>query len=257
MGEANHISKAVGERLREWRETLGVRQEEVAWEAREYGLDWKAATVGVIETGRRNVSVQELLVLPLIVAGFPHDQQEHFARPGYFLGPFAGLLEGPGSGEPNDALRTLALQASSLDDPEDPIIVWAQGEAERNAARTLSEGENMSLSPYDVARLARDLWGRSLSDERDARAMERARGDATARSLQAHRGHVTRELIAELEEAAGEKRAVWDQHAKRLWGRAYEEEIAARVAAGEPRRQAQLEVRRAISDAMTEGDDDG
>ncbi|MEU8855713.1 hypothetical protein AB0C48_13660 [Streptomyces sp. NPDC048556] len=48
------------------------------------------------------------------------------------------------------------------------------------------------------------LWGQSIGDERDARAA--ARGDyETKRALQSARGHVTRELIEELQHAISER----------------------------------------------------
>jgi transcriptional regulator with XRE-family HTH domain len=54
----------LGQRLRALREDGGKRQEDLAAAARGYGLSWSRATVAAIETGRRRLSVDELLLLP-------------------------------------------------------------------------------------------------------------------------------------------------------------------------------------------------
>jgi hypothetical protein len=69
-------------------------------------------------------------------------------------------------------------------------------DAERHAARKLG----MTSERLSVA--ARRRWGRTLSQERDRRLSERT-DDASPRSRQALRGHITRELMAELEEELG------------------------------------------------------
>jgi transcriptional regulator with XRE-family HTH domain len=58
------LATLLGQRLRALREGGGKRQEELAAAARGYGLAWSRATVAAIETGRRRLSVDELLLLP-------------------------------------------------------------------------------------------------------------------------------------------------------------------------------------------------
>jgi hypothetical protein len=70
----------------------------------------------------------------------------------------------------------------------------AHGETERKAARTLHVDD-----PAEVAVAALRLWGRSLTQERDARVVDAAAPDASPRTLQALRGHVTRHLLEEIE----------------------------------------------------------
>ena len=70
----------------------------------------------------------------------------------------------------------------------------AAREAERHAA------DRLGISPDELVGLSYALWGRTLSDERDARTAERVEPDASARSRTIVRGHVTRELLAELEQ---------------------------------------------------------
>ena len=70
--------------------------------------------------------------------------------------------------------------------------VDAEFDAEIKAARRLG------VSEVEITAVARRLWDRTLTAERNARVAERAPKDATQRTLQAHRGHVTRSLVAEL-----------------------------------------------------------
>jgi hypothetical protein len=72
----------------------------------------------------------------------------------------------------------------------------SQGEAEQNAARKLELDD-----PLEVAVAAIALWDHSLTWERDERvaAAEVCNPGSSARTLQALRGHVTRQLLAELE----------------------------------------------------------
>jgi hypothetical protein len=75
----------------------------------------------------------------------------------------------------------------------------ARGDAERKAARKLGvDAMNLSVA-------AHGRYGRSFTAERDARVAEQAPADASPRSLQALRGHVTRAMLAELAPALERK----------------------------------------------------
>jgi transcriptional regulator with XRE-family HTH domain len=69
----------------------------------------------------------------------------------------------------------------------------AAGEAEQKAARRLG------VPPFAIALEARRRWRCSLSAERDRRVTAEARETDDRRTLQAVRGHVTRSLLAELQ----------------------------------------------------------
>jgi hypothetical protein len=73
------------------------------------------------------------------------------------------------------------------------------GDAELKAARRLR------VPPVAVALAARRSWKRSLTEERDRRVAEEAPADATPRTLQALRGHISRGLLEELKGAEGLK----------------------------------------------------
>lgn len=76
---------------------------------------------------------------------------------------------------------------------------------------TVKAAQRLDVDPVEVDALARRLWGRTLTEERDAQlgAATRSRAD------QARRGHVTRALIEQLRGAlperpvSGEETTTW------------------------------------------------
>ena len=240
--EPVELSAAIGRAIRELRAKHGLLQEDIASAARGAGLTWSQATVALLESGRRKVSAEELLLAPLVVAYAIGDPGVDLAA----LIPDEPIRLGPDVTITAAGLRALAhgqveevWRAEDLiDTPRhrrardlteaDRFLRWrgsaphllelawpgatahevaaadadSEREAEQDAARKL-EVDALWLS---VA--AHRLWDRSLTDERDHRAHERAGVDASPRSLQAHRGLVTRELLEELEPLLEEIKAV-------------------------------------------------
>ena len=96
--------------------------------------------------------------------------------------------------------QTAALVAEGVE-PTDKrlaaVLQGERGEAERKAAARL-EVDLRSLAVLSVG-----LWGRSLTQEREARVQERTPPSAGSQSIRTMKGHVTRELLAELEKAIG------------------------------------------------------
>ncbi|MPZ15606.1 MAG: helix-turn-helix domain-containing protein [Chloroflexi bacterium] len=207
--------------LRKAREELGYRQEEVASYAQAFGLGWKPATVAAIETGKRAVSVGEFLSLPLFLkkplwyflqADEPilitDRATVDFALLKMLLtteNPFDGsvgllatllrggqLIDYAELEEIQEAMQHLGFH---LEDPSRLSRLWRSiyGEAERKAARRWKHDNAVWVTV-----LAHKLWGRSLSEERDARTKERLQ---EGQNVSAIRGHVTRELLRELDEA--------------------------------------------------------
>ena len=163
------MRKLVGDRMREWRRGAGLRQDDVARAAREVGLSWLRDTVAAIERGSRMVRVDEFLMLSLFING-----------------PFAVRLDARDEGVQgflDEVTRGTTYVERSL---------YGLGDADRKAARRLG------VPLIEVAIFSKDLWGRPLSAERDARVVGRLGEFPSKRSLQAHRGHVTRELSGEL-----------------------------------------------------------
>jgi hypothetical protein len=71
-------------------------------------------------------------------------------------------------------------------------LVGAYSDAEMKAARRLG------TTPDAIATAAEKLWKRPLDAERDDRVREQAPENASTRTTQALRGHVTRALLEEL-----------------------------------------------------------
>lgn len=198
--------------LKRIREASGRRQDDVAAEARRLGLTWTRSTVAALETGRRELKIEELVALPVILGsalGKPVTALDLYAcGDAISLTPAVALstqeLARALSGQRvsvrwlvdeerqrliDEELPELADILSGFDDATvERALVAGRGEAEAKAAGSLG------VLPGLVGAVAVHLWGRSLSDERDARAGS----DGDARSLQARRGHATRALLAEL-----------------------------------------------------------
>lgn len=214
------LSQVVGSRLRHFRTFGGLRQEDIASTAKSYGLDWSRSSVAMLEAGSRRLSAEELLLLPYIVRDAV---LERSGGTGQILVALGELLE------PN-ILETLALTPTfSLSRPmvrswlgeayprkirmpaRSPGTRGRIGEAEQKTARALG------VPLPRLLERAEDLWGRSLTEERDYRAAvrmfgedgrRRAMRDLTPeelRSLQAVRAQVTRQLANELHEAFQEE----------------------------------------------------
>ena len=97
-------------------------------------------------------------------------------------------------------LSALARIGVTLDDlmagVDLPRSSEVAGEAEHKVALRLSSLWRRRVEPADVMTLAQATWGRSFAAERESRLAERTTNGA--RSLQAHRGHVSRQMIREL-----------------------------------------------------------
>lgn len=240
--EATPLGATVGARLRELRAEKPwiARQEDVARRMREavgFG-NWTRATVAAVETGKRDVSLEELVGLTYACAVPIH---EWFAGDGLVaLAPLGavthrGLRRMFGADEPEDPRMdwfipdvvtnyepmkqrhqawerehedelTEALSYGILagvwrdhtpvKDPRQAILD-SEGDAEQKAADSLSR-RGVDVKPLEVSLVAHALWGQGLTAEREERVADLAEPDASPRSIQAVRGHVTRGLLAEV-----------------------------------------------------------
>ncbi len=230
--------KAVGSEIQRIRENHKWRQEELAEKARrEWGLRWNRATVAAIETGKRELSpIEFFLLLPLLELEsyselFPKNQAiaitpevvlmsdvlrhllpEYVMSPKDILDSRQFQESGVGVGEGLRTIKQLGLEAKKFPTTPDfwrRLKQHAAGDAEQKAARYLR------VQPMVISVVSYNLWNRSLSEERDSRALELLNlwsgeeREFTAdeveedewlrRRLQTFRGHATRELLRELE----------------------------------------------------------
>lgn len=242
--EATPLGAAVGARLRALRaeKPWMPRQEDVARRMREavgFG-NWTRATVAAVETGKRDVSMEELVGLTYACAVPISDW---FAGEGLVaLSPLGvvthrGLRRMFGSDEPGDPrmdwyipdvvtnyepmrqrrqawaqeheaeivevlatglLRGVWPDHTPVKDAEQAFLD-AEGDAEQKAADSLAR-RGLDIQPLGVSLVAHALWGHGLTAEREDRAAKRTGKGASARSVQAARGHVTRGLLNEIAE---------------------------------------------------------
>ncbi|MER7574899.1 helix-turn-helix transcriptional regulator [Streptomyces sp. NPDC126514] len=206
----------LGEQLQRVREEKEATREDIARKARYFGLPWHRPTVGQIEQGKRGVSAAELLLLPLIyskplrdllpaadeVTWLTDETAVYGSRLRQFLdedyNPADASMPGPWhfkaavrQGERHfEALRRFS---DALPWGSKAGFAASPDESETKAAKRLN------TTPEYVAYTARELWGRGLAEERDARLAERPDAPTAPRAVQAARGHITRILLDELE----------------------------------------------------------
>ena len=204
----------VTENMRRIRTERGLLQEDVAMAARWVGLMWSSITVTQIESGSRQLSLDEVLLLPLVLRCSLKDLLDTANDDDPIQLGFNTILEAatvrrlvaekgpqlsaddipmlPGLEYPLDPKITSAVLKGSL---EETLLSYllvregARGEAERKAAQT------MRISAALITAYALSLWGRSLTEERDGRAVEHL---IKGKELRAVRGHITRTLLREI-----------------------------------------------------------
>lgn len=199
MTKFTTLEQAIGQQMRRLREAAGVRQETIAAAARFWRLPtWTQATVAAIELGQRGLSVGEFVTLPLLFheAGIGRPSGGHLELEDFVPRMVDGFPNVPvvpdGFGMPLRIVRTLLRGGHPPASVQPDRAETGPGEAERKAARKLG------CSPNDIVAAARQLWGHTLSEERDQRIGKRAE-KLDRRSLQAVRGRVTRALVRDLE----------------------------------------------------------
>jgi len=194
------LAQVVGIRFRVHREEAGLTQDEVAAAAQRLGFAWGRSSVAALEQGTRDLGAAELLALPFIWAE-ASAQQPGFTAAGMSLFE----LISPGLNVKvalSDELVLTYKQAKSfIDEGGQAYRVKAGGavvtEAEQKAAVRLD------VAVDDLQAAAFVLWDRSMPNERDRRVAKQKKPEASARTVQALRGHVTRELLTELAEHLG------------------------------------------------------
>lgn len=214
------LTEAIGRRLRQIRDAAGITAEEVAEMAREYGLRWQRVTVASLETGRRAVTADELLLLPAVLTdatGTTVRLRDFFVEP-VLLGDVAvtpagirAVLESKRAGShPNDddwdwpdLLQRTIKARESLDDRRGEVpagldeyhlergAYWAVDEATQTLAR------RHGVTPFQAAVASSVAWGERFREVRDRR-VGTAGKTADPETLRALRGHVARELDKEL-----------------------------------------------------------
>lgn len=220
--EGETLRTVVGENVQRIRQTRDVRQADLAAALRERGVAWSWNRISELEAGKKNVSVEQLVILADAL-GATTNQEVGLAH----------LLDGEGRVKLSDAVavdRGVLAQYFLGEHVEMHVLrdnselreaaaeAWGRvsenlgragrlmgergrevrvndpdvrpGTAEVNLARKLDE------KPLIVQAAAIGLWGRSLTAERDARSG--SEGDPA--SIAARRGRITRDLQGQIRE---------------------------------------------------------
>jgi len=216
------VPQLVRREITEARRKAHLRQEDVAQEAQVWGLDWTRSVVASLEAGVREVRAEELLLLPVILSrltGSPVGLLKMFSGPdelqltnsvSVLPGHAVDLIFRPEDwmrhpSDPDrlstDAVRVLKDTAAT----SETVVVT---DADRDAAKRLGVDLGYFL------RASRDLWGRTYSEERDARALS-ADEDVPPRAQQAKRAHASRKLDRELAELVAQRKSNLEPAAQR------------------------------------------
>lgn len=230
-GETVSLRAAIGAKVRELRERSGRRQDDVAQEARDLGLAWNRARVGALERGDKAIPVEELVLLPLLLAtedGAPSlldllPSGDQWVTLGDATRVKADTIRAIVAGETFavggiEAMRSTTTREEAergMEEMRRIVAVWPGGKlddvvrAEDDARRDAEQvaGRKLGVPARVVSLAAWSRWGRGLTDERDARVAEKAPEDAAPRTVQALRGRVTRELYDELRDTLDAYRA--------------------------------------------------
>ena len=208
------LQSVITDNMRRIRRERGLLQEDIAKAARWLGVMWSSVTVTQIESGARQLSLDEFLLLPLILRCTMRDLVwvEGESQPvqfgfGTILDPdtVAELVSEKGPELKDDQIPMLPGLEERLDPKIKEAISFAgleptllsylkvregaRGEAERKAAQTLK------FPAVEITALALREWSRSLTEERDARAEEQA---SEGKETRAVRGHITRTLLGDI-----------------------------------------------------------
>ena len=183
MKQKLHIGQVIGENLRRVRNAHGDSQPEAAERLALVGLDWKRDQVASLENGRRGfVSVDELVLFSLAYGV-----------------PLTEWVEGDGEvvvSESHTLPRSTLRQALSGAVPESPSVVSVDFSDTEDLSADERVAQTLGVSQADVTRAARELWGHSLTAERDSRLVEHKGRPAS--ELRTLRGGVTRALTRKI-----------------------------------------------------------
>jgi transcriptional regulator with XRE-family HTH domain len=218
MATATPLSTALAASIKAARKNAGWTQDHVARRMRELGASWDRTTVARVERGQRalqfdeaglvaialNVGIQALLPTKGDVALTPRLTMSAnkvgllYASDDAPRLPATAVLRDGAAGDLVAGLADTADDVARLLGKEPPAHLLLDaaeaedGDAERKAAKLLG------ITPFEVAALALDTWGRSLTQERDHRLDERSTDEVSDGARNTMRGHITRELLAVL-----------------------------------------------------------
>ncbi len=172
------LDDVIARNMRRIRQVNGWNQGDLAEAMASVG--WTPTTVTFIETGRRQVKATELIRLCVVLGVKPED---------FLAGDGIYRLTAE-----SHAMAGLEETRAALRRPRKPVVLDPANEAVRDEERKMAKRLGMT---GDLLRsLVQDVYGHSLTEERDSRL-----GDVSglaARSVQAKRGRISTQITKEL-----------------------------------------------------------
>jgi transcriptional regulator with XRE-family HTH domain len=213
------VSELVGRNMRRIREEHGVVLADISRAAKDAGLTWDPSAVSRIETGKRDLTLEEFLALPLVMTLAINQNVtltqlldglkiatyvDSFGRGilGYFV---LAMLAEPMAATSPSSPQTIGVVVNKLLNEGKRVIQARRADTdERSAARELqSIADDLGVHVADVSRAAEALWGRhtiSPTQERERRLLELKADLSQPTHVRTLRGHITRQLMSELRE---------------------------------------------------------
>jgi transcriptional regulator with XRE-family HTH domain len=217
------FAAALGARLRQIREESGETATTIAKGCQRVGLQWDRTILTRVEQGQRQVTFAEILLLAAVysrplsdllprqtvevgrnkrgaVTATAKALQQSLTEKPYAVGggwKIAGLEEDLAAAIPRSA-GALEMFEARMPGAAGIDILAAAGHA--GDETTTKAAKALGAEAIEVATAAQALWGRGLAEERDERT-EQLGPTSSIRARQARRGHVTRQLLAELRPA--------------------------------------------------------
>ena len=196
------IDQVLGMNLDRMRKEKGWSQDDLVSRGWQVGLAWSRTTIAALEDGKRAVELGEVVLLALILNSSVADLLAGDdvtlvgEETGIWLDDVRQVLMSDQQAAREsfpDIHRRVSEVREELDD-YNRVMLSANGEAEQKAAR------KFGVTPQTIAQAAYDKWGRSLTDERNLQVQQLDWVDETStRQVQALRGHVTRQLLDDIE----------------------------------------------------------
>lgn len=181
------IGQVVGVNVRRTLEANGLTQADLAQKSSALGANIKIASVSYLTRGQRHdIGLGELLVLAYLLDASP-----------------AALLTSDGGVELVDGVTAPVAVFLSEDVPALEMAPGRRYAVENVAAAPPSDADartaaRRGLSSEEVRVLAVARWGRTLTEEREARLAAAVHPNASAFTRRSRRGHITRQLMTEL-----------------------------------------------------------
>lgn len=185
------LAQATGRNVERLRTQRGLSQDVLAAKMLRYGFEWGRSVVAAVESGRRALEIGEALVVAKELGVELGDLLVgEVASETVTLAPLVRVDVA--------ALRALFAPGVSGLSLYTPMTSTAMDEAASHQEAELKAARKLRVEPRQIVSAARSLWGRSLTAERDARVGPDAN--------HATRGHVTRQLVAEIKKRLQEEK---------------------------------------------------